>query len=37
MTALQGEGMASVDSPSHPAAFLDAGAAETSAATNGSR
>ena len=36
MTALEGEVAASIDSPSHPAAFLDVGA-ETSTAANGSR
>lgn len=37
MTALEGEVFASTDSPSNPAAFLDAGAAEASAAANGAR
>jgi hypothetical protein len=36
MTALEGEVAASIDSPSHPAAFLDVGA-ETPTAANGSR
>lgn len=36
MTALEGEVAASIDSPSHPAAFLDVGA-ETTTSANGSR